>query len=550
MFRLQSPFTLFSSSMLAIALAGCGADAEACIAGETMTCMGPNECSGVAICVAEGTGYGTCECGAGEDAGGIDGGPANDASVDVGNGMDAGSTDGEVTLPEELKAFPTAFGAGANVTGGRGGEVIQVTRLDDARDEAGEPVEGTFRYALTRRFPRTIVFRVSGTIVVGDGDGDGVADIGARPTLLALESSEFSDVTVAGQTAPEGGITIRGALYISTVNNQIWRYVRIRHPDAEDVEQFAAFTSRAGTGIIVDHVSSAYGGQQALSITNFDGDSSQAATLQFSLLALAKNGTIMGAVGGPSGMTTVHNNMYTHLSHRVPNLAGAQSYEVINNITYDWQYRLINVHDPLTLNHIGNAYMAGPHTQDNLSIGHKVHLGVDGTDRARIYTADNHISFAPEVDEWDAWQVFTEDGTPAPDAMQVTDRFERHPHPVPIRTSERILASLPGEVGAFRTLDENGNAVVYRDAIDMLVLEEYANGTSSAHGRPTDGFTYPTLPSSEPYADADSDGMPDAWESAHGHNPAVADGANDDDSDGYTNLEEFLNQIDLATVYD
>lgn len=42
-------------------------------------------------------------------------------------------------------------------------------------------------------------------------------------------------------------------------------------------------------------------------------------------------------------------------------------------------------------------------------------------------------------------------------------------------------------------------------------------------------------------ADADSDGMPDAWESTHAFDPAsAADAALDADSDGLTNLKEFL----------
>ena len=37
--------------------------------------------------------------------------------------------------------------------------------------------------------------------------------------------------------------------------------------------------------------------------------------------------------------------------------------------------------------------------------------------------------------------------------------------------------------------------------------------------------------------------MPDTWETQHGLNPSVADNNGDFDSDGYTNLEEYLNEI-------
>lgn len=102
----------------------------------------------------------------------------------------AGSAD-QSPDPGSLKAFPSAYGAGAYVTtGGRGGRVIAVTRLDDARGADNEPVPGTLRYALTRREPRTVVFRVSGTIVLGDTDGDGLAD-GSK--MLVLEGSATRD---------------------------------------------------------------------------------------------------------------------------------------------------------------------------------------------------------------------------------------------------------------------------------------------------------------------------------------------------------------------
>ena len=45
----------------------------------------------------------------------------------------------------------------------------------------------------------------------------------------------------------------------------------------------------------------------------------------------------------------------------------------------------------------------------------------------------------------------------------------------------------------------------------------------------------------EPYADADSDGMPDDWETKYGLDPKnPADAAGDLNGDGYTNIEDFL----------
>lgn len=52
-------------------------------------------------------------------------------------------------------------------------------------------------------------------------------------------------------------------------------------------------------------------------------------------------------------------------------------------------------------------------------------------------------------------------------------------------------------------------------------------------------------------ADTDDDGMPDAWESRYGLNPADAsDSAMDKDGDGYPNVEEYLNGTDPTEFAD
>ena len=48
-----------------------------------------------------------------------------------------------------------------------------------------------------------------------------------------------------------------------------------------------------------------------------------------------------------------------------------------------------------------------------------------------------------------------------------------------------------------------------------------------------------------PYVDSDHDGMPDAWEIAHGLNPHdPSDASQDLNGDGYTNIEDYINGLD------
>ena len=122
-----------------------------------------------------------------------------------------------------LPAFPGADGAAARITGGRGGAVYHVTKLDtDFNDVA----VGTLRYGLTMLTgPRTIVFDVSGVIHLGRAAVSGW-DANGNGWDTASRLNVPSDTTIAGQTAP-GPIIIMGGTIKPGGNNIIIRNVTI-----------------------------------------------------------------------------------------------------------------------------------------------------------------------------------------------------------------------------------------------------------------------------------------------------------------------------------
>lgn len=80
------------------------------------------------------------------------------------------------------------------------------------------------------------------------------------------------------------------------------------------------------------------------------------------------------------------------------------------------------------------------------------------------------------------------------------------------------------------------------------MVYEYTNALGHIPFDENDAGGFPVLAAGTPYADSDHDGMSDVWELMYGLNPNdSSDGNMDLDSDGYTNVEEFLNATDPGT---
>lgn len=431
-----------------------------------------------------------------------------DASVGCAPG--ASSDDGP------LLAFPEAEGFGANAEGGRGGEVVEVTSLDDAGP-------GTLRAALSGATPRTIVFRVGGTIAT-------------ESTLLV----DGDYVTIAGQTAPGGGIQIRNAsgghaTMVIHGSHVIIRHLRIRTGPGGEADTLRV--SGGSSDVIIDHCSLSWSVDELFSTY----DPTNNTTVQWTLLAEPLNESTHGDGNHSMAMLTgplthrfsAHHNVFAHGGERSPRVQ-AGDYQFVNNLIYDFRRAgyfgaTDNTSNPMRAEFRNNYYRDGVLTtyRRAADLGAALSL-VDGNRREfpdGVILADR---------ERRMWQGPGE------------DREESHAAIYGGTEDAPAFAGFPTiRAAAAEDLDDvllPSVGAAPRDSADARVLATFASGTGGFVNHPDDVGGWPTLEAGTPPADADHDGMPDSFEERFGLNASdPADGSADTDADGYTNLEEFLN---------
>ena len=418
-----------------------------------------------------------------------------------------------------IPAFPGAEGYGAQATGGRGGKVIAVTNLD-----ASGP--GSLRAACDAEGPRIVVFRVAGTI-----DGD-----------IRIKNDH---ITIAGQTAPGDGITIKGSLGMDA-NDVVIRYIRVRTDHEGD-----ALGGRYRKNLILDHVSASWSTDEILSLYHNEN-----VTIQWCMIteacAKADGSHRFGGIWG-NQHGTYHHNLIAHNDSRNIRWASGCGYnDYRNNVLYNWGYETSYGGEarqngdrrtpPIpfsSINMVANYYKPGPATRADVRDRIAKPSTRGGDDIGSWHVANNYVDGSLEVTA-DNWLGMHGDGftkLAAPwDAM-------------PIRRQSAKDAYLA-------VLDHAGCSLPKRDSIDTRIIEEVRNGTAT-HGRngiittPADVGGWPELQSGIAPVDSDNDGMPDEWELKFSLSPQdAADATQDSDKDGYSNVEEYLNGTDPTVFVD
>lgn len=398
-------------------------------------------------------------------------------------------------------AFPGAIGYGAGSRGGRGGRVIAVDTLADAGP-------GSLRACVEASGARTCVFRVSGVI-----------RFTTRPPVIRNPY-----LTIAGQTAPGGGVTLahaggpsgRTPLLIKGTHDIVVRYLRVRndrigeHRGSED-----SITVETSEDVIIDHVSASWARDELI---NGYGDNNRV-TISNSIFAegIPRHDKCALLASDPNDAQRLSfvGNLCAHNGDRNPdlNFPPGSCAEIVNNIFYNAQSEFAEIWEsfggaPVAL--IGNSFIAGPNTPPHaVGVARNV-MGSVG--KAKVYLWDNSfdggfVHVSPLIAE------VAVDQPPCPGTV----------------------AALPAAAAYQEVLRSAG--AWPRDAMDRRIVDEVARRGGRIVHQPG---SIPDAAAGTPYPDADHDGMDDRWEPAHGADPRRFDAWANRDRDGMGNLDRFL----------
>ena len=444
------------------------------------------------------------------------------------------------SLSAQPLAFPHAEGFGRFSVGGRGGDVYHVTTLEDYNPKVDKAIIGSLRHGmLSQEGPRTIVFDISGTICL-------------KEELRGTKSY----LTIAGQTAPGDGITLRDYTFKLTgkegepIHDIIIRFIRFRYGDV---------TKQSGDGLstnwvndlILDHISAGW----TIDAIHDLRDAARF-TMQWSVFAEALNMSthyknqahaMLSSYSHLLGNVTVHHNLMASSRNRHPTLGGGNRTDTTavvdfrNNLVFNWasgtnfgqcRHNLIN-----------NYYKPGESTdyKENKPLRMKSERATSGVG----YLSGNYFAGAPKEFNSDNYTAVDYNlyGTPGGTNKYIGTTRAKWESKSPFVFGDDLPKTDSPET-TYRIVLERAGASLVRDAVDIRVIAGVKDGTNRLIDSQAQVGGWPELKSKPALTDSDGDGMPDKWETANKLDSSDPEDRNNFTLDKkYTNLEVYLNSL-------
>lgn len=457
-------------------------------------------------------------------------------------------------LKATIPAFPGAEGGAAYTSGGRGGKVLVVTNLQDDG-------MGSFRWACEQGGARIIVFNVAGIIHL------------QRPVNIRAPY-----VSIFGQSAPGDGVCIAGESVLIDTHDVVIRFMRFRRGATEVTRRDDALGGNPVGNIMIDHVSASWGLDENMSIYRHVYDRKQDGkgeklptvnvTIQNSIFSEALdtyNHAFGSTIGGHN--STFMRNLWANNIARNPSVGMDGDFGYVNNVVFNWWNRSADGGDDKSFyNFINNYYKPGPITPANQPIVYRILKPESGRSHkdtlifGKAYVHGNIVEGNATVTK-DNWA-----GGVQPDVKADLELVLKN-----------IKSDKPFAMARFPTLSAqesydyvlaNAGAILpIRDAVDKRIVETVRTGKISyskdakeyaphyiKRRLPRDSYKngiiydvsqvggYPEYKGT-PYKDSDNDGIPDVYEKKHGLNPKDASDAVIITSNGYSNIENYLNSL-------
>jgi len=413
-------------------------------------------------------------------------------------------------------AFPGALGFGANATGGRGGTVYHVTTLADSGP-------GSFRDAVSAS-NRIVVFDVSGYI-----------------SLIAAVSVK-SNITIAGQTAPGGGIGFKGGeISFASSTNIICRYIRIRPGSETHSTTDDALSFYRATNVIVDHCSVEFAPWNNIDGVSDDWQNHPVnnITVQNSLIADPTGQQFGAHTEAVNGTWAWFGNIFANSHNRNP-LAKVNTV-FVNNVLYNCSAGY-TTHTGTPFQHdiVNNYFIFGPASTGTDNTWYQVdkNQGIYYSGNLKDNNLDGTLNGSTTTPFW-----YQGPGTVLGAPWSAVT----------------AAANIYNTQTAYHLAVSRAGALPY-DQIDSLVLNQVKTlgnaptGTIAGTAGP-DGSLYTTqaqtglgnngygtVNTGAAALDTDGDGMPDYWEKSIGSNPNAND-AMTMGGGGYTLIEHYINWL-------
>lgn len=399
---------------------------------------------------------------------------------------------------EKLPAFPGAEGFGAFSKGGRGGKVLFVTTLLDYSKDMPK-IPGSLRAAVEAEGPRTVIFKTNGFIHL------------RRPLEI---KNPF--ITIAGQTAPGDGICLTNYAVLVGTHDVVIRYLRIRPGDTigkikenegTKWDTDALSINKGSKNVIIDHCSMSWANDEVCSVS---GEGITNITVQWSFITESLNDSThakgmhgYGSLIRTNGDVSFHHNLYAFHRSRSPRPGTYGDGSILLDFQNNFMYmggQGYTSKDPARINFIGNYHPDTP---------------FKATDNCLYFSEANKGKFTG--------------------GKQQTDRFK-----------SAFVKTTSAEQARKDIIQFGGAILPVRDQVDSRIIQLINSSRGQIIDSQKQVGGYPNYKISAAPKDSDSDGMPDSWEIKFGLNPLKQDHNEDKDADGYTNLDEFLNNSDPA----